>query len=68
MPKSDLLPKCIELVRPRITMMTAIDSFGDVYWTLMQANSYYETMELALIQLVKILDKERPGWRKDTVL
>ena len=42
-------------------MMTAIDSYGDLYWTLLQANSDSETMELVLNNLVSILDKERPG-------
>ena len=68
MPRSINYSKKIHVVSPHITMMTAIDSYGDLYWTLLQANSDSETMELVLNNLVSILDKERPGWRKDTVL
>ena len=34
----------------------------------MQANSNSKVMEIYLHQLVKTLDEERPGWRKNTFL
>ena len=49
-------------------MMTAIDTHGDVYWSLLQANSNEITMELVLIKLALILDTERPKWREDTIV
>jgi len=58
----------LHLVSPGITMMTAIDTHGDVYWSLLQANSNEITMELVLIKLALILDKERPKWREDTIV
>ena len=38
-------------------MMVAIDSHGEIYWCLLQANSNGVTMELVLTNLVIILDK-----------
>ena len=48
--------KPIHVVSPRITLMVAIDSYGDTYWSLIQANSANWTMELVLINLIKTLD------------
>lgn len=48
---------------PRITVIAAIDSKGEIYITLMQANTNNQTMALYLRHLCSKLDKERPGWR-----
>ena len=48
--------------------MAAIDNFGKCYYTLIQANSNYTTLELFLFSFVKILDNENASWRKDTVI
>ena len=63
MPSHLKLSGKIHPISPRITMMTAIDTYGDTYWSLLQANSNGLTMELVLTNLAQILDKERPGWR-----
>ena len=67
MPRNTNYSKKLNVFQPRITMMTAIDQFGDVYWTLLQANSNNLTMELVLTNFALTLDKERPGWRKNTI-
>ena len=60
--------KNINIIWPRITMVTAIDTYGEVYYSLLQANSNNHTFELFLFYLVRILDKQRPAWRKDTIV
>ena len=55
-------------IEPRITMIAAVDTFGKVYYALLQANSNDSTMRLFLYRLVEILDTERENWRDDTVL
>ena len=52
---------------PRISMILGIDTLGSVYLSLVQANSNSKIMEIFIIQLVQMLDFERPGWRKNTV-
>ena len=49
-------------------MIVGLDSSGTVYLSLLQANSNGAVMEIYFRALVKKLDAERPGWRKDTVV
>ena len=60
--------KPLHNIDPRITMMLAIDNFGEIYYTLMQANSNDTTMELFLFHLVKLLDQKQSTWRKDYII
>ena len=53
---------------PRVTLIAAVDTLGNVYLTLTQANSNNKTMEIYFHQLAAKLDKERPNWRNDSVL
>ena len=53
---------------PRITLIAALDTLGNAYLTLTQANSNNKTMEIYFHQLAAKLDKERPNWRNDSVL
>ena len=53
---------------PRVTMIAALDTLGNVYLTLTQANSNNKTMEIYFHQLCAKLDKERPEWRKDSIV
>ena len=55
-------------IRPRITLIAGLDNLGAVFFTLLQANSDNETMEIYLVELVKMLDAEDRHWRKDTVI
>ena len=45
-----------------------IDSEGECYLSLLQANSNGQIMEIFFRALAKKLDSERPHWRKDTII
>ena len=49
-------------------MILGLDSKGNVYVSLAQANSNSEMMELYFRALTTQLDLERSGWRRDTVI
>jgi transposase len=53
---------------PRISMIAGVDTRGQVYLCLVQANNNSKVMEIYFRYLVKKLDKERPRWRHDTIL
>ena len=55
-------------VAPRITMIVAVSSKGDLYLTLTQSNSNKSMMGIFLEQLVLKLDKQNPHWRNSHVL
>ena len=48
-------------------MIVAMDTFGEVYWFLMQTNTNDRTFAMFLKHLVAKLDNDRPGWRLDTI-
>jgi hypothetical protein len=58
----------VKKVRPRITMIVAIDSRGEIYFSLLQANSDSETMTMFMMELIQRLDREDKKWRTNTVL
>ena len=49
-------------------MILGLDTQGSVYLSLLQANNNAQTMGLFFQRLTRKLDKERPSWRKDTVI
>ena len=52
---------------PRVTMLTAVDTLGNAYIALAQSNSNEQLMSLFWKNLARKLDKERPGWRENTI-
>ena len=52
---------------PRVSMLTAVDTLGNVYVACAQSNSNQSMMSLFWRSLASKLDKERPTWRKDTL-
>mgnify|MGYP006167868317 CR=1 FL=1 len=50
-------------VADRISMISALDSNGSVYLSLLQSNSNGKVMDIYFRQLALQLDKERPQWR-----
>jgi len=58
----------LDVFQPRITIMAAIDNYGDAYLSLLQANNNQYTWAEFVRELVQKLDGERPNWRDDTVL
>ena len=55
-------------VQPRVTMILGLDTLGNVYVSLAQANSNSQMMELYFRALAQRLDQQRPQWRRDTVI
>ena len=55
-------------MQPRISMITALDTDGNVWFSLLQANSNSEVMGMFFSHFIMMLDVERPGWRKETVI
>ena len=55
-------------ILPRITMMVGIDNYGEIYYSLLQANSNNTTMGLVLTYLASILTAQRKNWREDTIV
>ena len=49
-------------------MIVALDNFGDIYISLMQANTNQDTFSNYLCALVEQLDKDRPGWQSNTIV
>ena len=48
-------------------MITAIDNYGEIYFSLLQNNSNNQIIELFLTYMVSLLDEQRKRWRNDTV-
>ena len=55
-------------VSHRLSLIAALDTTGNVYYSLTQANTDQNVMLTFLCHLVKQLDLERPSWREDTVI
>ena len=49
-------------VQPRLSMVTALDTDGRVYFTLSHANTDQDTFMLFMRYLVQHLNRETPGW------
>ena len=49
-------------------MILAIDNEGNQYITLTQDNTNDVIIKIFMKELVKMLDKKRESWRKDTVI
>ena len=52
---------------PRISVIAALDTDGEVYLTLHQANTNGDNMILFFKHLILSLDKNKPTWRKTHV-
>ena len=52
----------------RLSLIAALDTEGNVYYSLTQANTDQNVMLAFLLHLVNQLDLERPSWREDTVI
>ena len=64
--KPNSVPK--KNVTPRISMITALDSFGKLYMTLVQANSNSNMMELYFSHFIKLMDSKSKTWRNDNII
>ena len=48
-------------------MILGIDSHGELYVSLLQANSNTAVMNVFFTQLIATLDQQRQDWRQDTI-
>ena len=48
-------------------MIVALDNLGDLYLSVLQANTNRYTFCEYVSHLILQLDRDRPGWREDTV-
>ena len=55
-------------VTPRLSMIAAIDTEGQVWFTLYHANTDSNMIALFLQHLTSALDSESPGWQDDTIV
>ena len=53
---------------PRVSMIAATDSLGNIYFSLLQSNNDQSTFSIFIQRLVLKLDEERPEWRRNTVM
>ena len=49
-------------------MIAALDTEGEVWFSLAHATTNSDMIALFLQQLIEVLEKEQPGWQEDTVL
>ena len=49
-------------------MLVAVDSKGGIYLSLAQANSNKQIFGMFIRYLALKLDRDRPGWRSNTLL
>lgn len=55
-------------IAPRVSMISALDTNGEVYFSLLQVNTNTKAMSIFLVQLVKLLNKKDKNWRKRYVV
>ena len=53
---------------PRVSMLAAIDNFGEVYLSLTQANTSANVWLLFYTKLVEKLQRENPDFRRNTLI
>ena len=58
----------LNAVLPRLSMIAALDSQGEVWFSLSHSTTDGDVIALFLSQLIKRLDEESPGWQEDSVI
>ena len=58
----------VKKVSPRITLIVAVDTLGNIYSSLLQSNSDGDTMTLFMTELIKTLDYQDRLWRSNSVI
>ena len=54
-------------ISPRISVIAAVSTEGEVYMSLSTVNTDEDSFRLFVSKLAAKLNVERPGWKKDTV-
>jgi len=55
------------IVSPRLSLLAAIDTEGNIWFALTQANTDSDVLLLFFLSLLERLDREAPSWREDTI-
>ena len=55
-------------VNPRISLIVALDTDGNLWFSLTQANTDSDVMTTFLRYLVRQLDRETPGWQETSTI
>ena len=53
---------------PRLSLITALDSNGYVFLSLVQANSNTSMMKLFFSHYIKLMNAKKPNWRDDHII
>ena len=64
--KPNSVPK--KRVQPRISMITGLDTNGSVFVSLSDSNTNSPVMQLFFSHFIRMMDKKRKDWRRDTVI
>lgn len=67
MPRNSVDFRPQTIINPRITMCGGISSDGECVYSLMQANSNNDTMELFYFRMIEHLEQKDPCFRSNTV-
>lgn len=55
-------------VNPRVSLVAAVDNYGNKYMSMLQCNSNRYTTMLILSQLFKLLDEEDSNWKLNSIV
>ena len=57
-----------KFMSPRLALIAALDTYGNVYFSLTHANTDSDVMLLFLLGLTNKLNQETPEWMSESVL
>jgi hypothetical protein len=66
--KGDLKSENLRPVVPRVTIIGAISNMGESFMSILQDNTDQDVIQLFLLELFEILDRNSPGWKRDSFL
>ena len=58
----------IKAISPSLSLITALDTDGRVYFALSHASTDQDTFMLFMRHLVAKLDQDTPGWQEDSYI
>jgi hypothetical protein len=58
----------VKAISPNISLLLAIDTDGDIFYSLTQVNTDWKVKSLFLTKLCEALDSDRPDWRETSVM
>ena len=67
-PSSSTASLTTQTVAPRLALIAALDTDGQVYFALTQSTTDSDVLMLLMRYLIRHLDAESPSWRDNTVI